>query len=440
MQISFLLHHAYGIGGTIRTTLNSAAALAAHHDVEVVSVFRHRDRPVFAPGPGVRLRHLIDLRPDSPEYDGDHPDHQRPARHYPRPDGHFTRYSRLTDQRIDAYLRQNRADVILGTRPGLNTQLALRAPRGPVLVGQEHLTLSCHSRRLRLTLRDAYPRLDALTTVTETDARDYRSRMRLPGVRVEAVPNGVPAPATAPADPDARWVIAAGRLAPAKRYDLLLRAFAQVIQQRPDWRLRIYGGGPQRDRLRTVIDALGLYNHAFLMGPAHPIESEWIKGSVAASTSSLEAFGMSIVEAMRCGLPVVATRCPHGPAEIIHDGVDGRLVTMNDVDAIATGLLELVSDDELRRRMAEAAREHTRRYDPSVIAERYTGLFTDLVTRRGRGTRIGTLRATAHRTRGALLSTALTTRDTLRQIHPAHRGTSTARRSEAPHGSKGPAA
>ncbi|GAA4666313.1 hypothetical protein GCM10023347_18590 [Streptomyces chumphonensis] len=419
MRIAILIHHAYGIGGTIRTTLNSAQALSGRHDVEVVSVFRHRDRTVFDPGPGVRLRHLVDLRPDSPDHD--HPDHQRPSRHYPRADGHYTRYSALTDARIEEYLRTCDADVIVGTRPGLNTLLALRAPRGPVLVGQEHLTLACHSRRLRLTLRDAYPRLDALTTVTETDAADYRSRMRLPGVRVEAVPNGVPEPAVAPADPGAKWVVAAGRLAPAKRYDLLLRAFARVVAERPDWRLRIYGAGPQRDRLRDCIDSLGLYNHAFLMGAAHPIESEWCKGSIAASTSSLEAFGMTIVEAMRCGLPVVATRCPHGPAEIIKDGVDGRLVTMNDVGAIAEGLLELIDDDDLRRRMGAAARDNARRYDPALVAERYTDLFTELASRRGRGARLGTARTTAHRARGALLSTAFTARDGLRRARAATR-------------------
>ncbi|MFK4273884.1 glycosyltransferase, partial [Streptomyces milbemycinicus] len=118
--------------------------------------------------------------------------------------------------------------------------------------------------------------------------------------------------------------IAAGRLAPVKRYDLLIRAFEKVSAARPDWRLRIYGGGAQHAKLRALIDELGLYNHVFLMGPANPLDPEWAKGSIAAVTSSMESFGMTIVEAMRCGLPVVATDCPHGPAEIIDNGVDGR--------------------------------------------------------------------------------------------------------------------
>ncbi|GAA2438673.1 glycosyltransferase family 4 protein [Streptomyces macrosporus] len=412
MHISFLLHHGYGIGGTIRTTFNLACALAEQHDVEIVSIFRHRDRPVFDLDPGVRLRHLVDLRKHSPDYDGDDPDHARPARFFPRADGNHRKYSALTDRRIVEYLAGTEADVVVGTRPGLNTMIAMHTRPGPVRVGQEHLTLATHPRALRMTLRGVYPRLDALTTVTEADARDYRRTMRLPGVRVQAVPNGVPAPEVEPADGTGKWVIAAGRLAPAKRYDLLLRAFAKVVKERPDWRLRLYGGGREEARLRALVEELDLYNHAFLMGPVHPIEAEWVKGSVAAVTSSLESFGMTIVEAMRCGLPVVATACPHGPGEIIADGVDGRLVPPGDVDAIAGALLELINDDELRQRMGRAAIADAARYDPARIGEMYSSLFAELVARGGRS-RIGRVRSSLHRTRGALLGGAYATKDAL---------------------------
>ncbi|HEX5565382.1 MAG TPA: glycosyltransferase family 4 protein [Streptomyces sp.] len=415
MHISFLLHNGYGIGGTIRTTYNLACALAEHHDVEIVSVFRHRDRPVFDAGPRVRQRHLVDLRKHSPDYDGDDPEQAEPTKLFPHTDGRHRQYTVLSDRRITEYLATTDADVVIGTRPGLNTMTALHTRPGPVRIGQEHLTLSTHPRALRRTLRGVYPRLDALTTVTEADARDYRRMMRLPGVRVQAVPNSVPAPEVTPADSTGKWVIAAGRLAPCKRYDLLLRAFAKVIEERPDWRLRIYGGGREEAKLRALVEKLGLYNHAFLMGPAHPIEAEWTKGSVAAVTSSLESFGMTIVEAMRCGLPVVATACPHGPGEIIADGVDGRLVPSGDVDAIAAALLELINDDELRQRMGRAALVDSARYDPTRIGEMYSSLCTELVARGGRGG-IGRLRSSLHRTRGALLGGAYTTKDALDRV------------------------
>lgn len=409
MHISFLIHNAYGIGGTIRTTYNLARTLGEQHDVEIVSVFRHRDVPVFDPGPNVRISHLVDLRKKSPAYEGADPDHARPAQVFPKSEGRYKQYSRLTDRRIAEHLRNLDADVVVGTRPGLNVHIAREARRGPARVGQEHLTLSTHSKALKRALRGVYPRLDAVTTVTRADAETYRSQMRLPGVRLEAVPNSVPEPGLAPADGTGKWVVAAGRLAPVKRYDLLIRAFAKVSAERPDWRLRIYGGGAQHAKLRALIDRLGLYNHIYLMGPANPLDPEWAKGSIAAVTSSMESFGMTIVEAMRCGLPVVSTDCPHGPAEIIDNGVDGRLVPTGDVDSIAAALLGLINDDELRQRMGRAALEGSARFDPSRVAGRYESLFTDLVAR-------GRLRGTLHRARGNLLSGVFATKDASRSM------------------------
>ncbi|WP_156721696.1 glycosyltransferase family 4 protein [Streptomyces apocyni] len=413
MHISFLIHNAYGIGGTIRTTCNLASTLAEQHDVEVVSVFRHRDEPVFDFAPNVRLRHLVDIRKGERGYEGDRPEYHSPAQVFPYAEGRYQQYNALTDERIADHLASVDADVVIGTRPGLNVHLARQTKRGPLRVGQEHLTLDSHSKALRNQLRGVYPRLDALTTTTEADARAYRGTMRLPGVRVQAVPNSVPRPDVSPADGTGKWVVAAGRLAPVKRYDLLIRAFDRVRGERPDWRLRIYGSGKQKDRLRALIDELGLYNHVFLMGPAHPIDPEWAKGSIAAVTSSLESFGMTIVEAMRCGLPVVSTDCPHGPGEIIDNGVDGRLVPVGDVDAIADGLLELINNDALRERMGQAALQDSERFDPARIAERYESLFHDL---RGRTTAIGRVRGSLHRTRGTLLGSGYNARAAL------HRG------------------
>ncbi|MFJ8587198.1 glycosyltransferase family 4 protein [Streptomyces sp. NPDC093595] len=414
MHISFLLHNAYGIGGTIRTTFNLAAALAERHEVEIVSVFRHREEPTLGAPVGVTMKHLVDLRRNSPSYDGDHPDYKKPAKVFPRGDGRWKQYSRLTDARIAAHLKTLQADVVVGTRPGLNVHIARQARRGPVRVGQEHLTLDSHGYRLRREIGHRYALLDAITTVTEADARSYRSRLRLPGVRIDAVPNSVPAPRVEPADSTAKWVIAAGRLTRVKRYDLLVEAFAKVAATRPDWRLRIYGSGDatgnEKNALRALIEERGLHNHVFLMGPANPLEPEWVKGSIAAVTSRLEAFGMTIVEAMRCGLPVVSTDCPHGPGEIIEDGVDGRLVPVGDVDAIAGALLGLIQDDDLRRRTGRAALAASQRFDPVRIAERHEAIFAELVAQGTNGRSRSRVRDTLHRTRGALLDAAYTAR------------------------------
>ncbi|MGC9540436.1 glycosyltransferase family 4 protein [Streptomyces sp. UG1] len=380
MKISFLLHNAYGIGGTIATTFNLAQALAERHEVEIVSALRHREHPNFTLDPRVSLRPLVDLRQEK-----EHPLHLRPARVFPAAEYRYRQYSELTDQRIGDALAATEADVVIGTRPGLNVHLALQAPERVVRIGQEHLTLDNHSPRLRTALRRAYRRLDALTTVTEADAAAYRRKMRLPGVRVEALPNSVPDPVLPSADGTAKVVVAAGRLVPVKRYDLLIEAFAPVAAAHPDWHLRIYGKGEEHERLRGLIHSLGLHNNAFLMGAAAPMEAEWVKGSIGATAANFEPFGMTIVEAMRCGLPVVSTDCPYGPGEIIKDGIDGRLVPVGDREAMSAALLELVGDDERRRRMGRTALENAGRYAPVPVVEQAERLIDEVRAARGTG-------------------------------------------------------
>jgi hypothetical protein len=87
---------------------------------------------------------------------------------------------------------------------------------------------------------------------------------------------------------------------------------------------------------------------------------------------------------MRCGVPVVSTRAPYGPAEILADDVDGILTPVGDADAMGAALLRVISDDEKRRAMAEAALKNSERYDPDPIAEQYERLFAELAERKAR--------------------------------------------------------
>ncbi|OKI06211.1 glycosyl transferase [Streptomyces sp. CB02923] len=419
MHMVFLIHNAYGIGGTIRATYNLASVLAEQHDVEIASVFRHRDVPVMDVPAKVRLTHLVDLRAASADFEGDDPRHAEPAGIFPRADGRHRQYSRLTDSRIGSYLSRSEADVIVGTRPGLNTHIARQARAVGIRVGQEHLTFSGHGFRLRHEIRHRYQLLDAITTVSESDARSYR-QLHLPGVRVEAIPNSVPRVSGEPADGSGKVIVAAGRLIPLKRYEILIKAFAEVAEAHPDWHLRIFGEGDttgnERESLTSLIGELDLSRKVHLMGKVDPLEPEWIKGSIAASASDRESFGMTIVEAMRCGLPVVSTDCPVGPREIIEDGVDGYLVPTGHVGGMAAALLELVGDDRLRRRMGEAALKNSARFDPSLIAERHQDLYQDLL-RRGPGRRsVGFRRKAGFQARTRAIDTAHAVRSMTRAV------------------------
>ncbi|MGW1705437.1 glycosyltransferase family 4 protein [Streptomyces sp. NPDC002206] len=383
MKIAFLIHNVYGIGGTIRTTLNLASALADRHEVTIVSMLRHRTSPRFTIDERMTLVSLVGLRKDAA--DTADPRLHQPAESFPSAEKRHKQYSRLTDLRAEEYLRTCDADVIIGTRPGINVYLARFAPRHALRIAQEHLTHDTHSTRLRSQLARHYRGLDAVITTTEADATAYRTKVRLPGVHIQAIANSVPQPHVPPTGGSTQVIAAAGRLVRAKRFDLLIEAFAKVAAERPDWSLRIYGTGTDKDRLQDLIDDRGLAGRASLMGATAHIEAEFAQASIVASASDAESFGMTLVEAMRCGVPVVSTNCPLGPAEIIHDGVDGLLVPVGDAAALTAALLDLIDDEGARRRMGDAARRASKRFDPAPIAATYDALFTELgATRRSR--------------------------------------------------------
>ncbi|QFQ97981.1 glycosyltransferase family 4 protein [Streptomyces phaeolivaceus] len=387
MKIAFLINNAFGIGGTIRSTTNLSAAFADRHDVEVVSVHRSRDEPALPFDRRVRLTSLIDLREGGPGFEGDHPLTELPGTMFPYSGATGNQpYTALQDERIGGFLDRTEADVVIATRPDLNGYLARDGSRRYLRVGQEHLSLDQYREPLRTHQNEAIAGLDAYVTVSEADAAQYRAA--LPDVRttIVRVPNGVRAPAVERSTLDSRTIVAAGRLIPIKRYDRLVDAFAKVAAEHPGWTLRIYGRGPQKENLREQIDRLGLHDRVFLMGAVSPIETEWAKGAVAAVSSDMESFGMTIVEAMHCGVPVVATDCPHGPGEIITDGEDGILVPLDgDVDAYADALNRVVTDADLRERLGERALVTAGAYAPSAVAHRYEALFEELTRSRRRG-------------------------------------------------------
>ncbi|GAA2535693.1 MULTISPECIES: glycosyltransferase family 4 protein [Streptomyces] len=385
MKISFLINNIYGIGGTNRTVINLAEALAVHHEVEIVSVFRRANATKFDISPRVTVRALVDLRPGSADRGA--AGSTEPSEVVPRQEEFYAQYSRFTDARIIRELQRTDADVVVGTRPSLNLFVAAHTRDGALRVAQEHMTHLAIPLAVRAEMARVYPRLDAITTVTEADARSFTENTPIPGIPVVGIPNSVPRPSVPPSDCTHKVVVSAGRMHHVKRYDLLIRAFGMLAADFPDWQLRIYGDGGEAGKLRALVAELGLAGRALLMGGFSPIESEWAKGSIAAVTSSAESFGMTLVEAMRCGLPVVSTDCPVGPREILSDGEDGLLVPNGDAEAIAWGLRRLMADDALRRAMGAAALSNAARYDPAAVAARYVELFEDAARRRAAAVR-----------------------------------------------------
>ena len=170
-------------------------------------------------------------------------------------------------------------------------------------------------------------------------------------------------------------VIAVGRYVYQKGFDLLLQAWARIEKQYPDWQLAIFGDG-NRTPYEQQMKELGVdSSRCHLNGPTTNIQQEYVNSSLFVFSSRFEGFGMVLVEAMACGLPVISFACPCGPKDIIKDGEDGFLVGNGNVAALVAKMSQLMGDESLRMSMSLIGQRNARRFSVEQIAGRWKGIF-----------------------------------------------------------------
>jgi glycosyltransferase involved in cell wall biosynthesis len=305
----------------------------------------------------------------------------QPSRVIHSRDFRYKNFNLLTDLLLLRFLREVDDGVLIGTRAGLNLAIARFGRRSAIRVGQEHLNATKYGKGIRGAFRRFYPRLDAYSALTERDAAAF-SHMLGPGVRVTCIPNGVSDGGDVRSSNHNKVVIAAGRLAPQKGFDRLIPAWAQVARRHVDWELKIFGGGKLQGELEQQIDELGLRGSARLMGYTDKLPQAMAEASFYVMSSRFEGFPMVLLEAMRCGLPIVSYDCPNGPRDLITHGRDGFLVPNGDVDGLAAAMIEMIELGDARRSFGEAALQKSKQYEMPAIARRWEELLEELVAER----------------------------------------------------------
>ncbi|MFI1482381.1 glycosyltransferase family 4 protein [Streptomyces sp. NPDC020747] len=386
-KVRYLLLHAYGRGGTVRTVMNQANSLVrAGWQVELVSALRRRADLQFPLDPRVEVTTVVDLREEAHTPPsgvvGRWQDWRRgrlteqPARHVPCGEFGYRYFNRYVERRLIAYLSSLRDGVLVTTRPALNFLAAEHATGGVVRVAQEHMNHGTHKPDVRQRIRETYTRFDAVAVLTEPDREEYERL--LPGTRVVRIPNAVHSLDQVPSDHRSKIAVAAGRLFPQKGFDLLIPAWARLVETYPDWQLRIYGSGEKKTELRELIEEHHLYNHVFLMGHTDRLDDELAKASFYVLSSRFEGLPMVMIEAMSHSLPVVSFDCPTGPSDVLTHGVDGLLVAPEDPDALADAMAKLMGDRALRADMGVAAVLTAASYGPDAVHPRWEALFREL--------------------------------------------------------------
>lgn len=189
------------------------------------------------------------------------------------------------------------------------------------------------------------------------------------------------APHDVAAAPTVARLVALGRLTRDKGFDTLLDALARIGPDTPAWRAEIAGDGPEATRLRALIAHFGLESRVRLCGWTAPdVVPTWLGSAAMLVVPSRwqEPFGLVALQAMQCGIPVIASRVG-GLPEIVAEGVSGLLVEPDDPPALAAAIDRLLRDADARGRMGMAAKaraESAFAWEDLVVA--YETIYEDL--------------------------------------------------------------
>jgi glycosyltransferase involved in cell wall biosynthesis len=290
--------------------------------------------------------------------------------------------------KLTRYLREAKPDVLLSSLDYINiTAIWARAlSRAQTrLVVCEASTLSVHAkyspktRILPLLCRWFYSKADAIVAVSQGVADDLVQKIGIRPEKMIVIYNPIASPqlaALAEEPAKHRWFeqeqppvcLAVGRLVPQKDYTSLIQAFAQVRASR-QMKLIILGEGEERARLESLITALGLEEDIDMPGFVRNPYAYMKRARAFILSSKVEGLPTSLIEAMCCGTPLIATDCPSGPREILNGGEYGQLVPVGNVAKLASAI------DQTLQHPSPPALVACKRFESRAVIDQYLNVL-----------------------------------------------------------------
>lgn len=294
---------------------------------------------------------------------------------------------------IARLIKKNKPDIVFSLLSDTNviTILArsLSGVHSKVIVSERnHPTLSLkndlYGGITKFLMRYCYPKAERIIAISQGIKKDLLENFNLPGGKIEVIYNPVDIAEIerlSAEEINHPWfndelpiIISIGRLTKQKGHSYLIKVFSIVRQSLP-CRLIIIGTGEEEETLVNMVNALGLKNDVEFLGFQRNPFKYMARSSLFISASRYEGFGNVLVEAMALGLPVISTDCPSGPAEIIEHGKNGILVPTENEGRLERTILNLLTNDELRRKLSSEAKIRAQYFALNKRVEQYSDVF-----------------------------------------------------------------
>lgn len=374
MKIFFFIKDVSLTGGTERVTVNLASLFASKgHEVTIVSYYHGKEQLTYRPTENVKVKFLD----EAGCYDSGHP---------------FARlkrfFSALTSVRKFVKEQCNGENNVIISQNFFSNALIWLSGAASRAIGCEHFKYDVYPAPVRFVRNLIYKKFRYIVALTDKDAN--RLKNHLDETKVRSIPNMVTTNTDIALDPHSTKIIAVGRLAPQKGFDMLIVAMQKVIAKYPNWTLEIFGEGEDEVCLQNQIADCQLQSNVFLKGYSKNITQEFEKSSFFVLSSRYEGFPLVLVEALGLGMPCVAFDCPEGPSQLLENG-GGLLVPFDhnckvansagfkkNVEKLSESIVFMIEHPDYRAECVNHKEIIKRELSPEVVYRKWNSLFESL--------------------------------------------------------------
>lgn len=365
----FALHLGYGgIENAIATLAN---LLCEKYEVEILSVYRLYNEPVFKLDDKVKVKYISNIKPNKKE-----------MMYYLKKKnfnmlfkgiGLSAQTGWVKYVKTASVLRKLDTDVIISTRTIHNFMVSKFVKKGIRKIAWEHNHHNDNKKYIN-SLVSSCKNIDYFVPVSKELAEFYKEYL---GKKVFYIPNCLDKIPNKLSKLDSKNLVSVGRLSKEKGFDDLLRLFKKISSKHPDWKLNIIGDGMERNNLLELANELKLGDKVIFHGYQNKeyINEILLDSSIYIMTSHTESFGLVLIEAMSFGIPALAYTSAQGANEIIDDGLNGYLIKDRNEEEMLDKINSLIDDEKLRKKLGKEARSKSKEYSGEVVLEKWSKLI-----------------------------------------------------------------
>ena len=271
--------------------------------------------------------------------------------------------------RFIKYLRKSKVDAYVVMLPVTTIMLLrMRWLTKAKVIAAERVDPSQYPVKKQNQLKSLAKKADGWVFQTEEERKWYG--VATGKAKVSIIPNAINPDFIKPAHEGERQktIVTAGRLTEQKSHELLIKSFARISNDFPEYQLVVYGDGPKKEYLEQVAKNFGVQEKVLFPGYTTNIGESIKNASLFVLSSDFEGMPNALMEAMALGVPCVSTDCDGGGAKFLIDNKkNGLLVPKGDVDALATAMERMLSDPEFAEQCGREAHKICERLAPEKI-------------------------------------------------------------------------